>query len=136
MALNIPITITDIEENSIPTSRTYALDLEKGRIAGMVDGIEAVNQFIRKALLTPRFKCLIYDNQYGSEIKDRILDSSVTLEYIESELPRIVKDAITYDARILEVYDFDFELDTKKEVLHVKFKVDTIYGSIEIEEVI
>lgn len=136
MALNIPIPITDIDEDSIETSRTYALDLEKGRIAGMVDGIEAVNQFIRKALLTPRFKCLIYDNQYGSEIKDRVIDGDVTMEYIESELPRLVTDAIIHDARVLDVYDFEFEIDTKKETLHVIFNVDTIYGFISIEEVI
>ena len=54
---------------------TYGLDLDKGRITGKIDGLEAVNQAIRKAIITPRWKCLVYDNQYGSEIEDAVIDS-------------------------------------------------------------
>ena len=50
--------------------KTYRLDLDSGRIIGTVDGIEAVNQAIRKAIITARYKCLIYDDDYGGELKD------------------------------------------------------------------
>ena len=59
MALDIPIPIDGVEEESEITSRTYAIDWENGRIRGFVDEQEAVKQYMKKALLTPRFKCLI-----------------------------------------------------------------------------
>lgn len=139
MSLDVPITITDLSEDSSRTYRTYALDLDKGRISGMIDGIDAVNQFIRKSLITPRFKCLIYDNQFGSEIKERITENDATREYIEAELPRLVRDAIIYDPRILDVYDFEFEFVTDKEQrgsIRIQAKVSTIYGETVIDEVI
>lgn len=83
----IPIPISGIEEEREEPSFTYKLDLDAGRIMGKVDGLEAVNQFIRKALITPRFHCLIYDNQYGSEIKDTITSENATEELIEAEIP-------------------------------------------------
>ncbi len=136
MSLDIPINITGIVQEKTETSRTYALDLEKGRIAGMVDGLEATDQFIKKAILTPRFKCLIYDNQYGSELKDRIMDADADREFIETEIPRLVKDALLNDTRVLDTYDFVFDFEVGKENAYIKFKADTIYGTIEIEEVI
>lgn len=78
----VPIPISGIEEEKEQPSLTYKLDLDTGRIVGKVDGLEAVNQFILKALLTPRFHCLVYDNQYGSEIKDTVTDESATEELI------------------------------------------------------
>ena len=61
----IPIPIDEVTEAEEQPSLTYRLDLDNGRIVGKVDGLEAVNQAIRKAIITPRFKCLIYDDQYG-----------------------------------------------------------------------
>jgi len=139
MALDIPITITDLSEDSSRTYRTYALDLDKGRIIGIIDYMDAVNQFIRKSLITPRFRCLIYDNQFGSEIKERITANDATREYIEAELPRLVKDAISYDPRIIDVYDFEFEFVTDKEQrgsVRIQATVSTIYGETLLDEVI
>ena len=53
----IPIPVTEVTEAQEKPSLTYKLDLDKGRIVGTVDGLEAVNQAIRKAIITPRFKC-------------------------------------------------------------------------------
>ena len=71
----IPLLVTQVEEAAEPPSKTYRLDLEEGRILGMVDGQEAVRQAIHKAIITPRWKCLIYDNQYGSEIEAAVIQS-------------------------------------------------------------
>lgn len=62
----IPIPIETVTDSEEQPSLTYRLDLDAGRIVGKVDNLEAVNQAIRKAIITPRFKCLIYDNQYGT----------------------------------------------------------------------
>ena len=134
MGVFIPIPIAELEMEREQPSRTYRLDFERGRIfaAGSCDGLEAANQFIKKALLTPRFRCLVYDNQYGSEIKQTIIAGDASSEYIEAEMPRIVRDALSVDTRILDVYDFSFSFDREK--AHIRFKAATIFGETIVEE--
>jgi hypothetical protein len=126
--------IAEVEEAQEAPSLTYRLDLDKGRILGKVDGLEAVNQAIRKAIITPRFKCLIYDNQYGSEVEDAIIAKDATQEYTEASIPGFVEDALKPDTRILSVYDFDISFEDDKAFIY--FKADTIFGETTIEEVI
>lgn len=136
MPVFIPIPIAEVEVAAEQASKTYKLDIERGRIypVGTCDGLEAVNQFIKKALLTPRFRCLIYDNQYGSEIKQTIIAADATNDYIETEILRLVKDACLCDSRVLDVYDFFFSFD--KEKAYIRFKANTIFGETIVEEVI
>ncbi|MDR1754397.1 MAG: DUF2634 domain-containing protein [Eubacterium sp.] len=132
----IPIPVTEIVQGREEPSKTYRLDFS-GRIlsCGSCDGLEAVNQFIKKTLLTPRFRCLIYDNQYGSEIKQTIIADDASEEYIRTDMPRIVKDALLCDTRILDVYDFAFSF-SGREKAYIYFKVNTIFGTTVVEEVI
>ncbi len=130
----IPIGISEVTEAEEKPSLTYKLDLDNGRIVGKVDGLEAVKQAIKKAILTPRFKCLIYDNQYGSEIQDAIIAQDATPEYTDAVLPGFIKDALKPDTRIIDAYDFAFEF--KGDSAYISFRVDTIFGTTEIEEVV
>ncbi len=130
----IPIPVETVTEAEEQPSRTYKLDLEAGRIVGKVDGLTAVNQAIRKAIITPRFKCLIYDPQYGSEIEDAIIAKDATRDYIEAATEGFVRDALLPDTRILSIYDFEIELE--EDSARISFKADTIFGETEIEEVI
>lgn len=130
----IPIPVETVTEAEEQPSLTYRLDLDNGRIVGRADKLEAVNQAIRKAIITPRFKCLIYDNQYGSEIEEAIISKDATRDYIEAVTEGFVKDALYPDTRILSVYDFQFEF--KEDKAYVFFRADTIFGETEIEEVI
>lgn len=90
----IPIPIETVTEAEELPSLTYRLDLDNGRIVGKVDKLEAVNQAIRKAIITPRFKCLIYDNQYGSEIEEAIIQKDASRDYIEAVTEGFVRDAL------------------------------------------
>lgn len=130
----IPIPIETITEFGERPSLTYRLNLENGRIVGKVDGLEAVNQAIRKVLITPRFKCLIYDAQYGSEVEEAIIAKDASTDYIESVTEGFIKDTLRPDTRILSIYDFRFEF--KEDRAYVYFRADTIFGETEIEEVI
>lgn len=130
----IPIPIETVKEAEEQSSLTYRLDLENGRIVGKVDKLEAVNQAIKKAIITPRFKCLIYDNQYGSEVEEAIIAKDATTDYIEAVTEGFIRDALRPDTRILSVYDFQFEF--KEDKAYVFFRADTIFGKTEIEEVI
>lgn len=130
----IPIPIETIKESEEKPSLTYRLDLDAGRIVGKVDGLAAVNQAITKAIITPRFKCLIYDNQYGSETEEAIISKDATPEYIEAVAEGFVKDALRPDTRILSVYNFKIEFE--EDNARISFQADTIFGKTEIEEVI
>ena len=130
----IPLPVDEVTEAEEKPSLTYKLDLDAGRIVGMVDGLEAVNQAIRKAIITPRFKCLIYDNQYGSEIQEAIIAQDAKPEYTEAVIPGFVKDALKPDTRILKVYDFQFEF--RADGAYIFFRADTIFGETVFEEVI
>lgn len=130
----IPLPVEEVEEKKEAPSLTYRLDLDRGRITGKIDGLEAVNQAIRKAIITPRFKCLIYDNQYGSEIENAIITNDATNEYVETAVEGFIADALKPDTRILSVYDF--AVDFKDDEAYISFKADTIFGETIVEEVI
>lgn len=130
----IPLPIATVEEAKERPSKTYKLDLDKGRIVGYVDGQAAVRQAIRKAIITPRFKCLIYDHQYGSEIEGAITQKDATEEYTRAVLPGFIEDALRPDTRVTGVSNFDFVF-TDDEV-RISFDADTIFGTVRIEEAI
>ncbi len=130
----IPIPIESVQEAQEAPSLTYKLDLDRGRIVGMVDGQEAVAQAIRKAIITPRFKCLIYDNQYGSEIEEALIAQDATQEYVEAVVEGFIKDALKPDTRILDITDFAISFED--DAAHISFTAVTIFGPTEISEVI
>lgn len=124
--------IETVEEAREAPSRTYRLDLDRGRIVGTVDGIEAVRQAIQKAIITPRFKCLIYDNQYGSEIEETIVAKDADEDYVRATAEGFIRDALLPDSRIIDISDFEF--DFIGDSAHIKFTAETIFGQTDIEE--
>jgi hypothetical protein len=136
MSVFIPIPIRELHIRGEQPSKTYKLDWERKRILplGNCDGVDAVKQFIKKTLLTPRFRCLIYDNQYGSELKQTIIADDVTPEFIETEIPRQIKDALLTDSRIFYIYGFLIAF--KGEKIHIDFTAHTVFGHLNISEVI
>ena len=130
----IEIPVTEVEEEQELPSKTYRLDLESGHIRGTVDGLDAVVQAIHKALITPRWKCLAYDNQYGNELQDAIIRKDASAAYIEAAAPGFIKDALKPDTRITSVDDFVFEF--RGDEAFISFVVETIFGEARIEEVL
>lgn len=130
----ISIPIEEVTEAAETPSKTYRLDLDTGRIVGMIDGQEAVQQAIRKAIITPRFKCLIYDNQYGSEIEDAIIARDASQDYIEAVIEGFVRDALKPDTRILDISDFNVSFEGN--AAHISFTASTIFGKTTVSEVI
>ena len=88
---------------TIEPSLTYAL--LDGHIGGRIDGIEAIQQFIWKAIKTARNRFLVYDDQYGSELED-LIGASVTRELLDEEIPRVIQESIMDDDRIRDVVNF------------------------------
>ena len=134
MAVYIPFPVETVQEAAERPSLTYKLDLDAGRIVGKVDGIKAVNQAIRKAIITPRFKCLIYDHQYGCELEDAVIAKDASASYVKAAAEGFVKDALKPDTRIISIEDFTVELEGDE--AFISFTANTIFGQSEVKEVV
>lgn len=114
------------------TSRTYRIDWEKGRIAGFVDGLEAVKQAVYLILHTERYEHLIYSTNYGSELKGLIGKDPL---FVQSEIKRRIREALMQDDRIEDVTNFDFQFN--EDTVTVRFTVVTTFGSFtEVTEIV
>lgn len=117
----------DLELITYPT-KTYYMDLEKGRIRGFSDDLESVKQVIFLALNTERSTYLAYSDNYGVELVDLIGEP---MSYVLAELERRITEALTWDSRIESVDNFEYEVDGRS--VHVTFTVHTDFGDIDSE---
>lgn len=117
----------DLELITYPT-KTYYMDLEKGRIRGFSDDLESMKQVIFLALNTERSTYLAYSDNYGVELVDLIGEP---MSYVLAELERRITEALTWDSRIESVDNFEYEVDGRS--VHVTFTVHTDFGDIDSE---
>ena len=110
-------------------SLTYALDIEHGRIRGMVDELESLRQSIYLILSVERYQYPIYSYNYGVELVDLIGQPK---DFVMSEVKRRITEALTQDDRINSVDGFEFE--STKNALIVTFTVHSIFGDIETKK--
>lgn len=111
----------DFKVESMP-SLTYAMNLEKNRFVGKVDGEAAIRQAIVKIIHTERYEHEIYSWDYGMERKDLYGKS---IPYVLSEVKRRITEALTSDDRIAAIEDFTVER-VGKDSLHLNFTVITL----------
>lgn len=110
------------------TPVTYdVVDTDSFEIGGIIDGKDAIRQFIRKAILTPRFRHPIYNSQYGCELDD-LVGQDISAELLHTEIQRIITEALIYDDRISSVSNFVIERTGDQ--LYVTFDVQTVEGVI------
>lgn len=108
-------------------SKTYKIDLTTRRIVGKVDGKQAVEQAVFKILQTERYDYLIYDWNYGVEMRGLIgRDES----YVKSEIKRRIKEALIQDDRVKDVSNFNLHNGRYSDSMRFSFNVNTIYGDI------
>lgn len=123
----------EIEEEE-PTYRTYRMDFKNKRIIGMTNGMEAASQSMFKALQTRRFAYLIYDDQYGCDIFNKIGNLSLTQSYLDNDIPAMVEDAFLNDEMIQGISDLEYEI-LDGDSLAIQFAVYTIFGDANFEGV-
>ncbi len=114
-------------EVQMPT-RTYKIS--NGRVNGWIDDLEAMCQAVEKILLTERFEWVIYSDNYGIEIQDLIGND---FDLIQSEIERVVSEALLADERIESVDNFDLQ-QTDRSSLLFSFTVLTVFGEINMEQ--
>lgn len=113
---------TEIEYVSQP-SLTWLINRQTMRVQCMDEGLEAVRQAVEIYLNTDRFRWQIYTPRIGTELDTLIGEES---DLIESELPRMVTEALEVDDRVLEVRDFEFTV--RGDNMTVSFVVVTVFG--------
>lgn len=113
-------------------SYDFRLSFNSGRINGHVEEIEAVKQAIFMILNTERYRYLIYSWDYGIELVDLY---GLPVDYCIAEIERRITEALLMDDRIIEVIEFEFNLEQKR-VIRVKFVVYTIYGDADVERTV
>lgn len=128
----------DIEDVSIinfdvrqEPSKTFKLNIEKNRVDGICDDVEALKQTIFLILNTERYEHLIYSRNYGVELNDLIGEP---ISYVIPELERRITEALIQDDRIENIDDFEFQ--NIKGKVQCRFSVHTKYGNIKAEKVV
>ena len=113
---------TDIQLTSRP-SRTWIIDRNTMQVGYMDEGLEAVRQAVEIALNVDRFRWQIYNTNFGNELNDLIGDDA---DYIMSEFPRMVDDALSVDDRVIDTADYTFDINGDS--MTVSFTVNTVFG--------
>ena len=128
----------DIEDVSIinfdvrqEPSKTFKLNIEKNRVDGICDDVEALKQTIFLILNTERYEHLIYSRNYGVELNDLIGEP---IAYVIPELERRITEALIQDDRIENIDNFEFQ--NIKGKVQCRFSVHTKYGNIKAEKVV
>ena len=115
----LPRGATPAEEEITQPSRTYRIDFDRGRVIGMVDGLEAIKQAVYKAIETDRFAHIIYGGQYGRQ------------RSAPDELQSYIEEALLADDRITAVDNFQVSYDG--DAATMSFTVTTVFGTTPIE---
>lgn len=122
-----------LELERVKPSKTYKMDIERERIRGYCDEIEALKQAIYKELNTEKGEYVIYGN-YGLKKKDLFGEEKRWAYMILTDR---IRDALIDDDRINDVHNFLYNDEmSKKDNLCLSFVVDSIYGEFEVSEVI
>lgn len=117
-------TLTALGSESLPTQTWYA-DATAGRLAGRCDGLDAMRQAVEIALQVERYRWQIYTPNFGALFADL---SGMDTNFIECEIERRVRDALSADDRITNVADFIFTQSA--DMLCAAFTVYTVFGTI------
>ncbi|MDB0519959.1 DUF2634 domain-containing protein [Clostridioides difficile] len=128
----------DIEDVSIinfdvrqEPSKTFKLNMERNKVDGICNDVEALKQTIFLILNTERYQHLIYSWNYGVELNDLIGEP---ISYVIPELERRITEALIQDDRIENVDNFEFQ--NIKGKVQCRFSVHTKYGNIKAEKVV
>lgn len=120
--------LSDFEEAIEQPTKNYKIHLDRNRIAGFIDEIEALKQAIFLMLSIERYDHIIYSWNFGVEFKDLF---GQPVAFVLPEIKRRISECLLQDDRILEVDNFIFE--TNKGKVRVIYTVSSIYGEFEKE---
>ena len=121
---------TDIQITSRP-SRTWIIDRDTMQVGYINSGLESVRQAVEIILNVDRFRWQIYNTNFGNELAELIGDDA---DYIQSEFPRMVNDALSVDDRVIDTADYAFSVNG--DTITAAFTVNTVFGALAEEMVL
>jgi hypothetical protein len=134
-----PFVESDVEDISVsidlPIPKEWAWNFEKNDFLlknnkpYLVEGQEAVRIWAYKALMTERFKHEFYSWEYGSEIYS-LIGSGFTRAAVDSEVPRLVWEALQPNPYITSVNNLNINFDGDS--LTVEITIETVFGDVEV----
>lgn len=116
--------------NEQENTQTFGIDFKNNIAVGKIDDLAALKQSIHLMLNIEADQYIIYPYTYGLRTLDLY---GKPRYYVVAVLPERIKETLLSDDRITDVTDFEFE--TNKDKLHVKFIIHTIYNE-EFEEMV
>ncbi|WP_258525873.1 DUF2634 domain-containing protein [Paenibacillus sp. YN15] len=123
-------------KKELPLFREYAWDYGSGQMKlvngapVVVEGQEALQVWIYKALHTARYRYLGYSPYYGSEL-EKLVGSAYTPGATQLELARYVREALTVNPYITGVPRVEASFRGNR--LEGSVTVDTIYGEVKVD---
>lgn len=127
----------EIENTELPMAREWAWDLEEldfklnnGKMY-LVEGAKAIKIWIWKLFMTARYREVIFDWDYGSELEN-LIGQGYTQGYLNSEAERYVREALEYNLKdyVTDVRDVKVTFD--EGTLTIEFTAITPYGEVEV----
>lgn len=126
-----------IEEPKIPLAKEWAWDFERleyktknGKMY-LVTSKEAVKIWLWKLFSTARYRYLIFNWDYGSELES-LIGRGYTQEYLNSEAERYVKESIEYNLKDYVTEVKDIAVSFEKSTLTIEFTARTLYGEVSV----
>lgn len=117
--------VEDMEEG-VTSYKAFKIDFDNKTVGGFVDGKEALEQAVKMALLTQRYKYPAFSHNYGTDYSEVFTNG---YKRAMGKLKNAVCDSLCCDERIKAVDNFSFERVGSK--MLVSFRVVSIYGETE-----
>lgn len=125
------IETSNAEFSSYPNNE-WRVDFETGEIDDPESSLAVIEQDIRFALETDRYKYPIMGANFGATFDDLI---GTDYNYIQSEIVRRIRDALSIDDRIVSIGNFEFKQCAESDII-VSCVVATSLGDVAIQTTI
>lgn len=118
--------LTELNQN-----KTFKLDMNNNKMVGTCTDLEALKMSVYCILGIAKDKYPIYSFEYGSRLEELIGEpipiAVALLEYY-------IKEALTKDDRIIDVTDFEYNVERNK--VYASFTVVSDLGEFNAESVV
>lgn len=128
----------NFESEEVVGYLTPLFNFEKGEFfsdaSGAVvtdDGKQGMANLIEKIHRAPRGVYRVYTDDYGSEVRNVLIDSEINETGRISMVKEAIRDSLIYDERIVDVSDIEIQRENKDTYI-ASYIVYTIYGNVPV----
>lgn len=110
----------------IRTSKTWKLDHDKKRVTNeYIDELEATKQAVFMHLNIENRSTFIHTDGFGVKFQQFY---GKDIELVKAKLPDVVKEALAWDERVLNVSDFEYEELDHNRILKFSCQITSCFG--------